>query len=80
VEVKQIILLSFSAIRERSIRSILTILMVMSGASLLVAVNGVGASFSELFNKQFRNLAPKILFTSSSQSAQGGGPGGAGSE
>jgi putative ABC transport system permease protein len=79
VEVKQIILLSFSAIGERKIRSILTILMVMSGASLLVAVNGVGASFSELFNKQFRNLAPNILFISNSQSAKDGGPGGAGS-
>jgi putative ABC transport system permease protein len=78
VEVKQIILLSFNAIGERKVRSILTILMVMSGASLLVAVNGVGASFSELFNKQFRNLAPNILFISSSQSAQGGGPGGTG--
>jgi putative ABC transport system permease protein len=78
VEVKQIILLSFNAIGGRKVRSILTILMVMSGASLLVAVNGVGASFSELFNKQFRNLAPNILFISSSQSAQGGGPGGTG--
>jgi len=47
--------------------------MVMSGTSLLVAVNGVGASISELFNKQFRNLAPNILFISNSQSAQGGG-------
>jgi putative ABC transport system permease protein len=76
MEVKQIILLSFNAIRERKVRSILTILMVMSGTSLLVAVNAVGASFSDLFNKQFRNLAPNILFVSSSQSAQGGGPGG----
>ena len=76
MEVKQIILLSFNAIRERKIRSILTILIVMSGTSLLVAVNAVGASFSDLFNKQFRNLAPNILFISSSQSAQGGGPGG----
>jgi putative ABC transport system permease protein len=52
--------------------------MVMSGSSLLVAVNSFGASFSELFNKQFRNLAPNILFISSSQSSQAGGPGGGG--
>jgi putative ABC transport system permease protein len=76
MDFKQIFLLSFDAIRERKVRSVLTILMVMSGSSLLVAVNGVGASFSDLFNKQFRNLAPNILFISSSQSAQGGGPGG----
>jgi putative ABC transport system permease protein len=78
MDFKQIFLLSFDAIRERKVRSVLTILMVMSGSSLLVAVNGVGASFSDLFNKQFRNLAPNILFISSSQSAQGGGPGGGG--
>ena len=54
--------------------------MVMSGSSLLVAVNSFGASFSELFNKQFRNLAPNILFVSSSQSSQEGGPGGGGGE
>jgi putative ABC transport system permease protein len=54
--------------------------MVMSGSSLLVAVNSFGASFSELFNKQFRNLAPNILFISSSQSSQAGGPGGGGPE
>ena len=54
--------------------------MVMSGSSLLVAVNSFGASFSELFNKQFRNLAPNILFISSSQSSQEGGPGGGGGE
>ena len=52
----------------------------MSGSSLLVAVNSFGASFSELFNKQFRNLAPNILFISSSQSSQAGGPGGGGPE
>ena len=54
--------------------------MVMSGSSLLVAVNSFGASFSELFNKQFRNLAPNILFISSSQSSQARGPGGGGPE
>jgi putative ABC transport system permease protein len=52
----------------------------MSGSSLLVAVNSFGASFSELFNKQFRNLAPNILFISSSQSSQARGPGGGGPE
>lgn len=34
----------------------------MAGTSLLVAVNGVGAGFTEFFNKQFSNLAPNILF------------------
>ena len=55
--------------------------MVMVGSALLIAVGGIGASFSDAFSKQFRNLAPNILFISSSQQAQegpGGGVGGAG--
>ncbi len=57
--------------------------MVMAGTSLLVAVNGVGAGFTEFFNKQFSNLAPNILFVTSG-SEQGTGTvgsteGGAGS-
>ena len=48
----------------------------MVGSALLVAVNGIGAGFTEAFNKQFSNLAPNILFVSNSQQAPGGGPGG----
>ena len=51
--------------------------MVMVGSALLVAVNGIGAGFTESFNKQFSNLAPNILFITNSQQAPGGGgPGG----
>ncbi len=55
--------------------------MVMVGSALLIAVGGIGAAFTDAFDKQFRNLAPNILFISSSQQAQGdagGGIGGAG--
>ncbi len=71
-------MLSLESIWDRKVRSILTILMVMVGSALLVAVNGIGAGFTESFNKQFSNLAPNILFISSSQQAQGGGGGGGG--
>lgn len=53
----------------------------MVGSALLIAVGGIGAAFTDAFDKQFRNLAPNILFISSSQQAQGdagGGIGGAG--
>ena len=74
---RQIFILSFNAIKERKVRSILTILMVMAGSSLLVAVNGFSAGFTEFFNKQFSNLAPNILFVSSVPQSEGGGGGGA---
>ena len=81
LNIKEIFILSFESLSDRKVRSILTILMVMVGSALLIAVGGIGASFSDAFSKQFRNLAPNILFISSSQQAQegpGGGVGGAG--
>jgi putative ABC transport system permease protein len=60
-------ILSLSAIKERKVRSALTILMVLVGSSLLVAVGAFGAGFADFFNKQFSNLAPNILFVSSVQ-------------
>ncbi|HVI20963.1 MAG TPA: ABC transporter permease, partial [Bacillus sp. (in: firmicutes)] len=76
MNIKEIFILSFESIWDRKVRSILTILMVMVGSALLVAVNGISAGFRESFNKQFNNLAPNILFISNSQQAQGGGGGG----
>jgi putative ABC transport system permease protein len=73
MNIKEVFTLSFDAIKERKVRSILTILMVMSGSSLLVAVSGFGAGFTEFFNKQFSNLAPNILFVSSVVQTQDGG-------
>lgn len=67
MNVKEIFGLSLGAIKERKVRSALTILMVLVGSSLLVAVNAFGAGFSDFFNKQFANLAPNILFVSSVQ-------------
>ena len=67
MNVKEIFVLSVSAIKDRKVRSALTILMVLVGSSLLVAVSAFGAGFSDFFNKQFSNLAPNILFVSSVQ-------------
>ena len=81
MDLKQILAMSFDAIRERKIKSILTILMVMVGSSLMVAVSGIGSGFSEFFNKQTSNLAGNIMFINSApqpQSGNGAGPGGGG--
>ena len=76
MNIKEIFGLSLGAIRERKVRSALTILMVLVGSSLLVAVNAFGAGFSDFFNKQFANLAPNILFVSSVQQDQDDSGGG----
>ena len=67
IAIKEIFIFSFEALRDRKVRSILTVLMVMVGSSLLVAVNGLGTGFTFFFNKQFENLAPNILFINSAQ-------------
>ena len=79
MDIIEVFILSLDALKERKVRSILTILMVMAGSSLLVAVNGFGAGFEKFFSNQFNNLAPNILFVSSVQQAENGPPvGGAG--
>jgi putative ABC transport system permease protein len=78
MDFRDIFSLSFDALKERKVRSALTIVMVMVGSSLQVAVNGIGAGFTAFFNEQFSNLAPNILFVSSTQqdeNSETGGPG-----
>jgi putative ABC transport system permease protein len=67
LNVGEIFSFALNAIKDRKVRSALTILMVLVGSSLLVAVSAFGAGFSDFFNKQFNNLAPNILFVSSVQ-------------
>jgi putative ABC transport system permease protein len=57
----QIMDLAFEALRERKIRSILTILMVIMGASLIVALNGTGNGFSQYVDNQFATLGANVL-------------------
>src|SRR5262249_40614711 len=65
-------LLAFDALRERKTRSALTVLMVVIGSSLMVALNGLGAGFGEFINNQFNKLAGNILFVSSAQASNSG--------
>ncbi|HLE34468.1 MAG TPA: FtsX-like permease family protein, partial [Nitrososphaerales archaeon] len=80
---KDIIELAFSALRERKTRSILTIVMVVVGSSLMISISGLTGGFTQFTDKQFSALAPNVLFISSAQPLQqssggfgigGGGP------
>jgi putative ABC transport system permease protein len=75
MQIKEISRLAFEALRERKTRSILTILMVVVGSSLMVSISGLSGGFSVFTEKQFANLAPNVLFVSSAQelSSRGGG-------
>jgi putative ABC transport system permease protein len=71
---KQIFILSFDALRERKARSALTILMVVVGSALMVALNGLGAGAADFISKQLSFLAPNVIFVSPDQIGFRGGP------
>jgi len=55
---------SFEALLERRVRATLTTLMVVMGASLIVALNGTGNGFTNFINNQFSNLGANVLIIS----------------
>ncbi len=79
MKIDDIYYLSFEALRDRKVRSALTILMVVVGSSLMVALNGLTAGFGVFIEKQFSNLASNVLtLTNSGGGNFGGGAGGFG--
>ncbi|AIF83175.1 ABC-type transport system, involved in lipoprotein release, permease component [Candidatus Nitrososphaera evergladensis SR1] len=78
MNIKEIFALSIDALRERKTRSALTIMMVVVGSSLMVALNGMTAGFSNFISFQFSKLAPNVLFVTSAQAQSGGDPFGGG--
>ena len=64
---------STRAIKERYLRSALTILMVLLGAMLLTGLNGLGEGFNYNITKQFEGLAPDVITLTPSPVV--GGPG-----
>ena len=65
MNVIEIFIFSFEALKERHVRAILTTLMVVMGASLIVALNGTGNGFRDFVNSQFSNLGANVLIISS---------------
>ncbi|MCS7116545.1 MAG: FtsX-like permease family protein [Nitrososphaerales archaeon] len=71
--------MAISALRERRLRSSLTIVMIMIGVSLMCSLNGINAGFSEFIDKQLSVLAPNVITVLPSSplarvGQQGGGP------
>jgi len=64
VNILEIFSFSFEALKERRVRAILTTLMVIMGASLIVALNGTGNGFTNFINSQFSSLGANVLIIS----------------
>jgi putative ABC transport system permease protein len=59
--------LSFDALVDRKVRTVLTVLMVVLGSSLVVVLNGLSAGQSSFLEAQFNSLAGNLIFVSSGQ-------------
>lgn len=72
MKIKGIFLISFNALRDRRVRSVLTISMVIVGSSLMVALYGLTAGLGNFIEGIFNKLAPNIIFVSSIRQGQDG--------
>ena len=63
----EIFFLSIGALNDRKVRSILTILMVVVGSSLMVVLNGLSAGQSNFIKKQLSQLASDAIFVTPGQ-------------
>ena len=59
--------LSFEALIDRKVRTVLTVMMVVLGSSLVVVLNGLSAGQAEFLEQQFNTLAANLIFVSSGQ-------------
>lgn len=69
--------MALGALLDRKVRSMLTILMVVVGSGLTVAVNGMTAGFGAFIDRQFTSLATNVLTVTPAQASMQG-PGGGG--
>ncbi|MEE9459808.1 MAG: FtsX-like permease family protein [Candidatus Bathyarchaeia archaeon] len=67
----ELIRLSFAALKERKLRSGLTIMMVIMGAALMTSVHGLGGGMDNFITEQFGSLGANVLIVTPS----GGGGG-----
>lgn len=56
-----IISFAFNALKDRKVRSALTILMVVIGASLMVSLNGMSAGMNVFIENQFSKFTPNLM-------------------
>lgn len=66
---KEFLLLAFEALKERKLRASLTILMVIIGCSLLIAVDGISTGTLHYINKQFQKLGTNVLIVTPKSTA-----------
>lgn len=67
MHIPDIFSLSLEALIDRKVRTVLTVMMVVLGSSLVVVLNGLSAGQAEFLEQQFNTLAANLIFVSSGQ-------------
>jgi len=67
MKINELVYLSCNALYDRKVRTVLTVLMVVVGSSLIVILNGLTAGQSEFIKNQLNQLAPNILYVTPGQ-------------
>ncbi|NHI02686.1 hypothetical protein DYY67_0383 [Candidatus Nitrosotalea sp. TS] len=62
MQIQDVFSLSFDALIDRKVRTVLTVMMVVLGSSLVVVLNGLSAGQAEFLEQQFNTLAANLLF------------------
>lgn len=57
----QLFSFAYEALKERRLRASLTVLMVVMGASLIIALDGTGNGFTVFINNQFSTLGTNVI-------------------
>ena len=70
----EIVRLSLGALKERKVRSGLTVLMVVIGVALMTSLNGLGGGMNNFIDDQMAMLAPNVVIVTPSEIAMGFGP------
>lgn len=66
---KETFALSLSALNERKVRTILTVLMVVVGSSLMIVLNGMSAGQTQFIDNQLNQLADNVLTVTPGQNS-----------
>ncbi len=70
----ELVRLSFGALKERKVRTGLTVLMVVIGVALVTSLNGLGGGINNYIDEQFGLLAPNVLIITPSEAVIAFGP------
>lgn len=70
MDIKEIVFLTYTSIRERKIRNVLTILMIIMGCGLLVSLSSLSQGLVHFVEQYFKRILPNQIIVSNTDKIQ----------